>query len=480
MEHLTRRHALKRGCLLVGGALAGCGERSAAPPQDSPAAAADEPARDLYDSGTVPVAASGWTRTRGLGPDYPGLDEDLDTDVLVVGAGLAGGSLALHLSELGIATVVLEARQPGWGASGRNAGHVLPLLRDMEVFDAFPDGGRAFFELFSAHHTIPFDIAGRYGIECDAERSGYLNAMTSQRAFDKFAQAAAVSADRLGQSVRHLDAAAMREMTGSDYYPYGVLYESGGRINPYLFTAGMVKTARDKGARVFGDSLATTLSPDGAGWRVRVANGSSVRCKRVVFCTNAYATDIVPEFEHGCYPLTAYALSSEPLPPEIATTVMPSRATLAQVPIDLNPFLVDGHDRIITASLPSRTRPADAVWHFRQHLDWIHRTWPQTRDVPIELQAYWTGRVAMREEDFPGMYELSPGVYGLMHFNAWGNVMAPLMGMALAQAIASDRPDRLPFPVVQPDLIAHPGKQELLIRSIMIPAARMAQRLGVI
>ncbi|MCB1678002.1 MAG: FAD-binding oxidoreductase [Halioglobus sp.] len=481
MEHLTRRDTLKRGgCLLVGTALAGCSERSAAPQQDSSAAGAGEPSRDLYDSGTVPVAASGWTRTRGLGPDYPGLEGDLDTDVLVVGAGLAGGSLALHLSELGIATVVLEARQPGWGASGRNAGHVLPLLKDLEVFEAFPDRGRAFFELFSAHHTIPFDIAERYGIQCDAERSGYLNAMTSQRAFDKFARAAAVSADRLGQSVRHLDAAVMRELTGSDYYPYGVLYESGGRINPYLFTGGMVETARGKGARVFGDTVATTLSPDGKGWRVRVANGASVRCKRVVFCTNAYATAIVPAFQHGCYPLTAYALSSEPLPAAIAKTVMPSRATLAQVPIDLNPFIVDGHDRIITASIPSRTRPADAMWHFQQHLDWIHRTWPQTRDAPIALQAYWTGRVAMREADFPGMYELSPGVYGLMHFNAWGNVLAPLMGMALAQAIASDRPDRLPFPIVQPDRIAHPGKQELLIRSIMIPAARMAQSLGII
>ena len=78
------------------------------------------------------------------------------------------------------------------------------------------------------------------------------------------------------------------------------------------------------------------------------------------------------------------------------------------------------------------------------------------------------------------MYQLASGIYGLMHFNAWGNVMAPLMGMALAQAIASDRPDQLPFPIVQPDKIANPGKQEFLIRSLMIPAARVAQRFGFI
>ena len=88
--------------------------------------------------------------------------------------------------------------------------------------------------------------------------------------------------------------------------------------------------------------------------------------------------------------------------------------------------------------------------------------------------------VAMRQREFPGMYELDTGLYGLMHFNAWGNVMAPLMGMSLAKALASDRVDQLPFPVVKPDTITNPGKQELLIRSILIPAARLAQSLNII
>lgn len=481
MKPLSRRDALKQGgALLVGTALTGCGEQTGLPREGVSGTGDGETDRDLYENGSVPIASSGWTKTRGVGPKYPGLSQDLVTDVLVIGAGLAGSSLALHLSQMGVDAVVLEARQPGWGASGRNAGHVLPLLRDLEVFEHFPDKGRSFFELFSEHHTIPFDIAERYGIECDATRSGYLNAMTSQSAFDKFARSSARSGERLGQSIKHLDSGAMRDMTGSEYYPYGVLYESGGRINPYLFTSGMIEVAERNGARVFGDSVATTVSPDGKGWRIRVENGSSVRCTKVIFCTNAYSTDIVPEFRQGCYPVTAYALSTEPLPPEIRDIVMPGRATLAQVPIDLNPFLVDEQNRIITASLPSRFRPADAGWHFQQHLDWIHRTWPETRDVPIKLESYWTGRVAMREQGFPGMYQLASGIYGLMHFNAWGNVMAPLMGMALAQAIASDRPDQLPFPIVQPDQIANPGKQELLIRSLMIPAARLAQRFGFI
>lgn len=159
---------------------------------------------------------------------------------------------------------------------------------------------------------------------------------------------------------------------------------------------------------------------------------------------------------------------------------MPSRAALAQLPIDLNPFLIDEKSPIVTGSLPSRFSPEDAKWHFKQHLNWIHRTWPETQDVSIKLESYWTGKVAKREQEFPGMYQLGSSIYGLMHFNAWGNIMAPMTGMALAKTIATDRPDQLPFPIVLPDKISSPGKKELVIRELMIPAARLAQRLDFI
>ncbi len=88
--------------------------------------------------------------------------------------------------------------------------------------------------------------------------------------------------------------------------------------------------------------------------------------------------------------------------------------------------------------------------------------------------------MALRDVEFPGAYELRPGLYGLMHFNAWGNVMAPLMGKLLAEALAADRPDRLPFPLTRPRAVDDPGRQHRNIRRWMIPAARTAQRAGLI
>lgn len=401
----------------------------------------------------------------------------LDTDCLVVGAGLAGSSVALHLARQGVAVAVLEARQPGWGASGRNAGHVLPTLRDLSVFESFPDQGRRFLALFDEWHGLPFQLAREYAIDCDARQSGYLNAMQTPKQLQRFKTAMRHWQGR--QEIHEVGGAQMQAMTGSTRYPHGLLYASGGRINPYLFSNGLIAAAAGLGARIFGDSEALSIQPVGQRWKVTTAQGE-VTAARVVFCTNAYPTQIVPEFTNCYYPLTAYAISTAPLPAPLREIIMPGGQTLAQVPMDLHPLVIDEQHRLITASIPSPWRVRDAAWHFRQHLRWIQRTWPQAREFPIQLQAYWTGRVAMRAEQFPGIYEVQPGLYGLMHFNAWGNVMAPLLGKLLGEALATDTMASLPFPVTRPAAVGFAGKHDWLVRKTMIPLARLAQRVGVI
>jgi glycine/D-amino acid oxidase-like deaminating enzyme len=47
-------------------------------------------------------------------------------DVCIVGGGFTGLSAALHAAEAGVSVCVLEASEPGWGASGRNGGQVIP------------------------------------------------------------------------------------------------------------------------------------------------------------------------------------------------------------------------------------------------------------------------------------------------------------------------------------------------------------------
>ena len=64
--------------------------------------------------------------TGASAPARPALSQDIDVDVCVIGAGLAGLTTALEVARRGWSVAVLEARRVAWNASGRNTGFVLP------------------------------------------------------------------------------------------------------------------------------------------------------------------------------------------------------------------------------------------------------------------------------------------------------------------------------------------------------------------
>ena len=66
-----------------------------------------------------------WAAVTPQGPDLPELIGTQQADVIVIGAGFTGLSTALHLREAGVDVAVVEAAEPGWGASGRNNARAL-------------------------------------------------------------------------------------------------------------------------------------------------------------------------------------------------------------------------------------------------------------------------------------------------------------------------------------------------------------------
>src|ERR1700743_936526 len=58
--------------------------------------------------------------------DRARLSFDLDVDICVVGAGLAGLTIALEAARMGASVAVLEGRHVGWNASGNQLGTVMP------------------------------------------------------------------------------------------------------------------------------------------------------------------------------------------------------------------------------------------------------------------------------------------------------------------------------------------------------------------
>src|ERR1700688_2776264 len=109
----------------------------------------------------------------------PPLDIDPNVPVATIGVGFAGLSTALHLAELGTEAIVLEAQEPGWGASGNNGGQLNPGLKlDPDAIEATfgEDLGRRMIAFAYNTPTFTLDLIRRYQIACEARQNGTLRA----------------------------------------------------------------------------------------------------------------------------------------------------------------------------------------------------------------------------------------------------------------------------------------------------------------
>src|SRR6516165_2083108 len=95
----------------------------------------------LMNSTSVPESL--WAAVTPAGPELPELAGAQETDVVVVGGGFTGLSTALHLRDAGLDVAVVEAMEPGWGASGRNSGQVIATLSRPDPEDIIAKHGAA-------------------------------------------------------------------------------------------------------------------------------------------------------------------------------------------------------------------------------------------------------------------------------------------------------------------------------------------------
>ena len=124
--------------------------------------------QDKSDSGDHPNSYYHASCNRNL--DLGSLDGSRRADVCIIGGGYTGLSSALHLAERGYDVVLLEARKPGWGASGRNGGQLCSGQRkDQQSLTQMvgTDSARKLWELAEDAKALAKSLIDKHGIDCD-------------------------------------------------------------------------------------------------------------------------------------------------------------------------------------------------------------------------------------------------------------------------------------------------------------------------
>jgi glycine/D-amino acid oxidase-like deaminating enzyme len=398
-----------------------------------------------------------WAATAPAGPSLPALEGDKISEVVIVGAGFTGLSTAIHLREMGVAATIEEAAEPGWGASGRNNGQVIPTLAGHDpsaMVQRHGEAGERFNALLRDSASYLFGLARKYDIPAEAEQTGWVQPVHSPGRF-KLAQKRVKEWAAIRAPVELLDRAAISSMLGSDAWFGGFWNRSGGHINPLALTRGMANVALKLGAVIYARSPALALAHVNGRWTVKTANGT-VTAHALVLATNAYtgefAEHLAPEIAREVIPVLSWQMATKPISANIAKTIIPDRQAMSDTHRELYFARWDARNRLVTGG--AAVFPGAGGNNLRGAIaERLARLWPQLGDV--EFDYVWSGNIGMTPDSllhpevpgFPRFHRLGRDGYAWVGCNGRAVALSVSLGRELAKATQGTPIEKLGMPL---------------------------------
>ncbi|MDX2205693.1 MAG: FAD-dependent oxidoreductase [Hyphomicrobiaceae bacterium] len=404
--------------------------------------------------------ASLWAATAPPPPALPELEGDRLADVVIIGAGFTGLSTAIHLREMGIAATVIEAAEPGWGASGRNNGQVIPTLSGHDpsaMVARHGPAGERFNAMLRDSAAYLFDIVRTHGIAAEAEQAGWVQPVHSPGRM-KIAEKRVKEWGALGAPVELLDRQAVSTMLGSDAWYGGFWNPTGGHINPLALTRGLAEVALRLGAVIYARSPAKAFARHGGHWRVTTARGS-VTGKALVLATNAYTgefeKDLAPGIGRQVIPLLSWQMATKPISDNIAKTIIPGRQAMSDTHRELYFARWDARNRLVTGGAAMLPGPGGASLP-KPIGERLVKLWPQLGSVTFDY--VWSGYVGMTPDrlwhpevpGYPRFHVLGPDAYAWVGCNGRAVALSVSIGRELARAIKGTPHDELGLAFSEP------------------------------
>ncbi|KPF95347.1 oxidoreductase [Rhodopseudomonas sp. AAP120] len=393
-----------------------------------------------------------WAAVTPPGPDLPELRGTEAADVVVIGGGFSGLSTALHLREAGVDVAVVEAAEPGWGASGRNNGQVIPTLSRPDPDDIVAKHGAAgerLVGLIRDSASILFDVARRHGIDAEQEQNGWVQPVHSPGRI-KIAERRVRQWSKVGAPVELLSRDQVRDMLGSDAWFGGFWNRTGGHINPLALARGLARAVVAQGGKIFARSPATSIERRGGRWIVRTAQGE-ISGRALVVASNAYtgefAKTLAPAIASEVMPVRSWQMATQPLGDNVRKSMIPGRQAMSDTHGELIFGRFDARNRFVTGG--AIIRPFNQVATLKARVGRrLQSLWPQIGEVKFDY--VWNGFIGMTTDYLPHIHRLGPNAYGWTGCNGRGVALSIALGDQLSKAVQGVPDGELALPFTEP------------------------------
>lgn len=408
----------------------------------------------------VDTGTSGWFAISSRTMPVVTLDGDVYADWLIIGAGFAGLSAARRLGQLrpGEKIVVVDAREVAQGPAGRNSGFMIDVPHNLLSGEYSPaDDAATTVEIEQNRLAIAFaaETAAEYGMSAAIfDPAGKINAAATERGMvlnRNFARSLA----RIGEKHSLLDAAEMRDITGTTYYLGGLYTPGAVMIQPADYIRALAAGLRPRIA-LYENSPIVELSRVGGNWRARSPHGS-VTALKVILGVNGHIQD----FGHFCGRLMhifTYASMTAPFSAEGNAKPPAGRERWGLLPADpmgatVRKITAAGRSRIVIRTRftydPSLKVPEKRVARIaaeqRRSFD---ARFPELAKLPFEFS--WAGRLCLSRNHVPAFGEIEENLYSACCENGLGTVKSTLAGLMAADLATGARSEHLERYMSQP------------------------------
>ena len=386
----------------------------------------------------TPWGATWYAATMVDAPQRAALAGDVDVEVCVIGAGLAGLTTARELARRGWSVAVLETRRVAWNASGRNAGFVAPGFAERLEAIVERVGLRRAKELW-ALSSAGVDYVRATIRETEMPGVEPMNGrLTVRRTDDEEAVLRLVAMLRVdfGVNAEACSTEEVREVLRTSRYYQAVHLPDAFHVHALNYALGLASAAERAGVRIYEDSPAVALDVLGVRKRIDTLNGR-VRANHIVLAGGPHLGAVFPPIAGTVVPVASYIATTAPLGERLADAIRYPGA-VADTRRAGDYYRIIGGDRLMWGGRIT-TRLSAPRWLPMLLRRDIVRVYPQLADVQIEHA--WSGTMSYAVHKMPQIGQLTPGVWLAGAFGGHGINTTAMAGDLIARAI-SERDDR--------------------------------------